>query len=121
MATTHTYFAYGSNMDPAQMDDRCPGAICLGIAVLTGWVLTFAGSSRRWGGGVATVTPSTNSRTRVPGVLWEITDKHLGALDGYEGHPAAYTRLQLTTHAAAGRPTEAHCYVKQHGVVASPT
>ena len=28
------YFAYGSNMNPARMAKRCPGAIALGGAVL---------------------------------------------------------------------------------------
>ena len=35
------YFAYGSNMDPVQMEERCPGAVALGAAHLPGWRLTF--------------------------------------------------------------------------------
>ena len=34
MNTMFLYFAYGSNMNPARMAKRCPGAIDLGGAVL---------------------------------------------------------------------------------------
>ena len=52
---TQTYFAYGSNLDAAQMRARCPSAKLLGAAILDGYRLGFAGQSAAWGGGVATV------------------------------------------------------------------
>ena len=77
------YFAYGSNMDPKQMASRCPGAVALGRARLPDYQLAFVWDSPGWGGGVATVIPS--SGREVWGVLWDLTDGHIEALDRYEG------------------------------------
>lgn len=52
---THLYFAYGSNLDGAQMRRRCPSARLVGAAILDGYRLGFAGQSAALGGGVATV------------------------------------------------------------------
>ena len=44
-----------------------------------------------WGGGVATVEPAVDDH--VWGVLWELTDEHVRALDEYEGlSKGVYTR-----------------------------
>jgi gamma-glutamylcyclotransferase (GGCT)/AIG2-like uncharacterized protein YtfP len=77
------YFAYGSNMDPFQMEKRCPGAEVEGPAMLEDHRLTFVWDSPGWGGGVATVEPTPGDH--VWGVLWDLTDEHLRALDEYEG------------------------------------
>ena len=37
------YAAYGSNMDPAQMKERCPHSPMAGTGWLMGWRLTFGG------------------------------------------------------------------------------
>jgi gamma-glutamylcyclotransferase (GGCT)/AIG2-like uncharacterized protein YtfP len=87
---TH-YFAYGSNMDPLQMEKRCPGAVVIGPARLDDHRLTFVWDSPGWGGGVATVDASTGAH--VWGVLWDLTDEHVTSLDEYEGVAVgAYTR-----------------------------
>ena len=97
---TH-YFAYGSNMDPKKMASRCPGAVALGCARLPGYQLAFVWDSPGWGGGVATVIPS--SRREVWGVLWDLTDEHVEALDRYEGVAiGAYTREHLYVEADEG-------------------
>ena len=74
---TVLYFAYGSNMDPEQMRERCPGADAAGQAALPGY--RFLIKSR----GVATITPSAGNQ--VLGVLWHVTPTHLETLDRYEG------------------------------------
>jgi gamma-glutamylcyclotransferase (GGCT)/AIG2-like uncharacterized protein YtfP len=90
---TH-YFAYGSNMDPKQMASRCPGAVAVGRARLPNYELAFVWDSPGWGGGVATVIPS--SGLEVWGVLWDLTDEHIEALDRYEGVAiGAYMREHL--------------------------
>lgn len=76
------YFAYGSNMDPQQMARRCPGSRSLGKALLPGYRLTFTWDSVRWGGGVGHVVADPASE--VWGVLWDLTQEHLDALDVYE-------------------------------------
>jgi gamma-glutamylcyclotransferase (GGCT)/AIG2-like uncharacterized protein YtfP len=85
------YFAYGSNMDPKQMASRCPGAVAVGRARLPNYALAFVWDSPGWGGGVATVIPS--SSREVWGVLWDLTEEHVDALDRYEGVAiGAYTQ-----------------------------
>jgi len=88
------YFAFGSNMDSAQMTRRCPGATALGTATLNGHRLVFRGPSRKRGGGVLSVDPAPESAVR--GVLYDVTDAHLEALDRFEGAPEWYLRAQCT-------------------------
>jgi len=70
------YFAYGSNMDPLQMEDRCPGAVESGVAVLEGWRFVINGR------GVATV--KNDRGCMVWGVLWRLSEEDESALDVYE-------------------------------------
>jgi gamma-glutamylcyclotransferase (GGCT)/AIG2-like uncharacterized protein YtfP len=95
------YFAYGSNMDPNQMASRCPGAVSIGSARLAGYELAFVWDSPGWGGGVATVIPS--SGREVWGVLWDLTAGHIEALDRYEGVAIhAYVREHLNVETDDG-------------------
>lgn len=59
------YFAYGSNMDLAQMRRRCPAAELWGAATLPDW--RFRINAR----GVATIVPEVGSR--VHGLAWRLT------------------------------------------------
>ncbi len=71
------YFAYGSNMSPAQMAMRCPGARAVGPAQLGDW--RFHVNTR----GSASILPDKGAL--VHGVLWRCTAAHFHALDKYEG------------------------------------
>lgn len=86
----HVYFAYGSNVFPDQMHDRCPGHEVAGLARLHGFALTFTGHSVTWGGPVATLVRVPGAA--VDGVLYRLTDEHIDTLDGFEGHPSWYLR-----------------------------
>jgi gamma-glutamylcyclotransferase (GGCT)/AIG2-like uncharacterized protein YtfP len=77
------YFAYGMNTNPAEMAHRCSGAVSLGHARLVNHSFRFAQH--------ADVEPCDGSY--VDGVLWEITDEHLRALDLLEGYPHYYNRV----------------------------
>lgn len=77
------YFAYGSNMDPEQMRERCPDHTVVGLAALSDHELTFPHFSLRWNGGVAGV--QIHHGGTVWGVLYEISDRDLAALDEIEG------------------------------------
>jgi hypothetical protein len=102
------YFAYGSNMDPVQMAERTPGARALGAARLDGYRLTFTRDSPAWGGGVGHIEADPDSE--VWGVLWDLTDVHVAALDGYEGIDiGAYVR-DVVTVSFDGRDVEAQVY-----------
>ena len=74
------YFAYGSNMDVAQMRVRCPGSQVLGTARLDGFRFRI---NRR---GVATVVAEAGAV--VWGVLWDLTQEDERTLDGHEGVPS---------------------------------
>ena len=65
------YAAYGSNMDPAQMAERCPHSPQRGTGWLEGWRLTFGGEDIGWEGALATVAEDAGQRVFV--VLYEIS------------------------------------------------
>src|SRR5438045_2371926 len=77
------YFAYGSNLEPVQMGERCPGHVVVGLASLADHRLVFPRTSKSWGGGVAGVAPAPGET--VWGVAFELTAAHLESLDAYEG------------------------------------
>jgi gamma-glutamylcyclotransferase (GGCT)/AIG2-like uncharacterized protein YtfP len=87
------YFAYGSNLNPRQMAERCPGHRVVARAMLLDHELRFRGYGRDWAGAVATVEPAQGRV--VHGVLFELTPAHYEALDEYEGYdgPSAATNL----------------------------
>jgi len=78
------YFAYGANMDPVHMAERCPGAQQLGVASLPGHRFGIAA------GGYGTVRP--DSEMAVPGVLWRLTPADVAALDDFEGVESGFYR-----------------------------
>jgi gamma-glutamylcyclotransferase (GGCT)/AIG2-like uncharacterized protein YtfP len=80
------YFAYGMNTNIKEMAQRCPDAKNLGHARLAGYRFRFAGH--------ADIVPHANGL--VEGVLWEITDRCLTALDNLEGFPYYYDRKEVT-------------------------
>ena len=102
------YFAYGSNMSPIQMEERCPGADPVGAARLDGWrfvITTF---------GTANIVEDAGSHLH--GVLWRCSETHLATLDEFEAVKLrTYLRRDVSvsdppggTHAAiayvSGRP-----------------
>jgi len=82
---THLYFAYGMNTHPDQMAVRCPGAVSLGAAYLPGYRFVF-----RTHADVELADYNT-----VNGVLWQVTDDDLDALDLLEGFPSYYLRQRV--------------------------
>jgi gamma-glutamylcyclotransferase (GGCT)/AIG2-like uncharacterized protein YtfP len=102
------YFAYGSNMDPFQMEKRCPGAIVIGPARLDDYRLTFVWDSPGWGGGVGHVEEASGDHAW--GVLWELTDDHLRALDEYEGIARGVYVRETATVTHDGAPVGAVIY-----------
>lgn len=79
------YFAYGMNTNVAQMAHRCPNAVSLGAAELDGYELVFRGCA----------DIRAREGTTMEGVLWDITDDCLAALDILEGYPTYYTRYDV--------------------------
>lgn len=59
------YAAYGSNMDPAQMKERCPHSPVHGTGWIDGWRLTFGGEDLGWEGSLATLVEHPGSQVFV--------------------------------------------------------
>jgi len=87
MTTPQLYFAYGSNLCVRQMAHRCPDAAGARHAYLAehDWLINERG--------VATIEPFTGSE--VHGVVWEVSERDLAALDSAEGVPVRYRRDRL--------------------------
>lgn len=102
------YFAFGSNLDAAQMALRCPGARQIGTATLPDHTLVFAGASASRGGAVATIIRLRGGI--VAGAVYRVTKAHLARLDRFEGVPTFYERRRVTVE-VAGVPRRATTYV----------
>ena len=76
------YFAYGSNMNVAQMQQRCPGITRIGKFQLKDFRLVFNCHPD--------IIPAEGCI--VHGGLWEITGDHEVALDWYESYPTYYDK-----------------------------
>jgi gamma-glutamylcyclotransferase (GGCT)/AIG2-like uncharacterized protein YtfP len=84
------YAAYGSNMDPAQMAQRCPHSPRRGTGWLEGWRVTFGGEDIGWEGALATVVEAAGERVFV--ALYEVTEGDEKALDRWDGASIGYYR-----------------------------
>lgn len=93
------YFAYGSNMDEEHMRAHCPTARYIGCARLDAHRLAFTRRSVVSGSGVADVL--ADPREAVWGVLYDLGDGDLEALDRKEGNGWAYARRQKDVIASA--------------------
>jgi gamma-glutamylcyclotransferase (GGCT)/AIG2-like uncharacterized protein YtfP len=84
------YAAYGSNMDPAQMAQRCPHSPQRGTGWLQGWRLTFGGEDLGWEGALATVVEAGGDQVFV--ALYEVSDADEAELDRWDGATLGYYR-----------------------------
>ncbi|MCH8063679.1 MAG: gamma-glutamylcyclotransferase, partial [Chloroflexi bacterium] len=88
------YFAYGSNMNPDQIRCVSPKAVFISTVRLQSHRLDFTRFSKRRCGGVADIVPDPNAETW--GVLYEVEEEDLKALDKKEGVPVcAYKRYEV--------------------------
>jgi hypothetical protein len=88
------YAAYGSNMDPAQMLERCPHSPAAGTGWLDGWRLTFGAEDLGWDGALAMVVPEPGSQVFV--ALYELSSEDEANLDYWEGfNDGLYTKIKL--------------------------
>ena len=91
------YAAYGSNMDPAHMLQRCPSSPVAGTGWLPGWRLTFGGEDIGWDGALATVVEDPDSSVFV--VLYDMADSDERSLDSWEGTDLGlYSKIRLRVH-----------------------
>ena len=102
------YFAYGSNMNQEQMKKRCEDSKLIGNAVLLEYELAFTIYSPKRKCGCADIVKHENKK--VFGLLYEISEQDLKALDIYEVHPKYYKRFTVTVKDQEGREYQAETY-----------
>ena len=91
------YAAYGSNMDPAQMGQRCPHSPAAGTGWVTDWRLTFGGEDLGWEGSLATLVEAPGEAVFV--ALYDVTPHDEAFLDSWEGADTGlYRKIRLRVH-----------------------
>jgi len=104
------YFAYASNLSRKQMLERCPDAKPRFTATLPNYKLIFAGWTRKWHGGVASIKPLRGEK--VIGAVYEISERDVRFLDEHEGYPNTYNRIEVVVFTEDGEPVKAVTYIK---------
>ena len=104
------YFAYGPDLNKKLMRQRCPDSKPEFIARLPNYKLVFVGWSRQWRCGLVNIRPFRGER--VPGAIYEVSDRDWKRLDRYQGYPGNYTRLDVTVFDEDGEPVKAITYIK---------
>jgi len=104
------YFAYASNLNKKQMQERCPDSKPKFTAILPNYKIVFVGWSRQWRGATVSIKPFRDERVR--GAIYEISEQCLRRLDKYEGYPTNYNHLKVTVFNEDNEPIEAITYIK---------
>jgi len=103
------YFAYASNLNRKQMAERAPESKPRFIVTLPNFKLSFTARPGQQSG-VASIAPHRGEK--VLGAVYEISERDLKRLDGYEGYPAVYDRRKVTVWTETNEPIEAVTYIK---------
>ena len=113
----HWLFAYGSNMHLYDLErwlatsNLPPGKILQAhAATLVGYRLVWNYYSPVRGGGAANIEPAD---TLLPGVLLEVDEAALAAIDRKEGHPTRYRRTLADALLGTGGRLRAFTYVAE--------
>ena len=109
----HTFvFAYGSNLDPARMQERVVSARWVTRSVLPRHELRFHKRGWRDGTGKANAFATARTADTVYGVIWEIDAEHLADLDRHEGLGIGYEReLRLFSAFVDDEPVKIEAWV----------
>ena len=102
---TKLYIAYGSNLNLAQMSNRCPSASVYAKGVLNNWELVYRGTKTN---SHATIIRKQGSA--VPVLVWKIQPKDEYYLDIYEGYPHYYFKKNIIVN-IAGNKKKAMVYI----------
>jgi hypothetical protein len=94
---TH-YAAYGTNLDPARMGERCPHSPLATTGWLTGWRLTFGGEDLGWDGALSTIVEDPIEQVFV--AVYDVTREDETYLDGWEAADSGLyrkTKVRVST------------------------
>ena len=107
------YFSYASNMDEAQMADRCPDARPVDGAMLPDYGIVITSQ------GYANVVESPGDV--VFGLLWTISPADEESLDRYEGvRPGLYRKVEIGVTPIGGKAVRALIYLATERTTGSP-
>jgi cation transport regulator ChaC len=107
-ARTAWYFAYGSNMNRAQMRSRAGNIIEEHTAQLPNYELRF---NKKVRGGTAGANVQPLQGKTVYGVVYKIEETAFRSLDRYEGVPEHYRRIEVRVTPQDGQPVSAQVYI----------
>jgi cation transport regulator ChaC len=111
------YFAYGSNMLHERLQKRVPGASVIGLASVRGRALRFHKKSSD-GSGKCDLAATQREEDQAWGVLFEIPDDQIAALDDAEGLGKGYVRETIQVCAEDGQAVESAVYFATSEAVA---
>jgi gamma-glutamylcyclotransferase (GGCT)/AIG2-like uncharacterized protein YtfP len=95
------YAAYGSNLDPEQMRERCPHSPSRGSGWLVGWRLTFGGEDLGWEGSIATVVEDPGAQVFV--MVYDVSPHDEQALDFWESADTGlYRKIRVRVQTLIG-------------------
>jgi len=103
------YFAYGSNMSVARLQQRVPSALALDLAVLKGHRLMFHKAGRD-GSAKCDAAPSPRQTDAVHGVLYHMDPRHKPRLDEAEGLGRGYGHKMISVQRSNGSISVALTY-----------
>jgi len=110
--STQLYFSCGSNISLEKMQKLCPDANCLGVAQLPDYQLVFTTHLTQRNRGGADVVPKVGKE--VWGLLYEISETELAAMDANKFYPEIYNRIPVNVHVRQkATPVQAWTYVMQ--------
>ena len=92
------YAAYGTNMDPARMGERCPHSPLRSTGWLPGWRLTFGGEEHGWDGALTTIVEDHFEQVFV--AVYDVTPEDESELDRWESADTGLyrkTRVRVST------------------------
>jgi AIG2 family protein len=92
------YAAFGSNLDPRRMGERCPHSPLRTTGWLTGWRLTFGGEDHGWDGALATIVEDPLEQVFVG--VYDVTDEdaaHLDVLESADTGLYRKTKVRVST------------------------
>lgn len=95
------YAAYGTNLDPRRMGERCPHSPLRSTGWLTGWRLTFGGEDLGWDGALVTVVEDPIEQVFV--ALYDVTAEDEVVLDEWESATTGlYRKTRVRVAGMAG-------------------
>jgi len=115
------HFAYGSNMNRAQMLSRAGKILEEHNASLPNYEVRF---NKKVRGGTAGANIQMSHGKTVHGVLYKIEEGAFRMLDRFEGVPEHYRRIEVQVTPEGGQPVPAQIYIAskvEKGLRPSPT